>query len=147
MVGFDLHPVVDIGALDGHEQPVLPGDDRRLFFIVPEEDDAGVAGHPVVFLPEAVGPHVAVEDVDVGIGISLLDGQGVLHRHGAADAAAVGTLVVAGAGALDHDDVLGAAVEAVLMEPLFQFALGQDIFRLAVEESGGFGRLRPGGRR
>jgi len=44
---------------------------------------------------------------------------------------------------LDHDDVFALPFELASVEELFQFHLGEDIFRLSVKEFAGFRRFPP----
>ena len=116
-------------------------DNRLFFFVIPDEDDSGFPGHPVILLSKTIGPNIAVKDINIGIRTFLLDAKGILNRHGTAYAAAIGMLIIAGTYTLDHDDVFTLTFELVSVEELFQFHLGKDIFRLPVKEFAGFCRF------
>ncbi len=88
------------------------------------EEDAQLPGPPVVLLAEAVGAHVPVEDEDLGARVGLLEADGVLHRRGAAHAAAVLVAGLARAHALDEHHPLGLAALGD------SFAGGHQLFQL-----------------
>ncbi|HQQ25681.1 MAG TPA: hypothetical protein PLR51_05295, partial [Methanomassiliicoccales archaeon] len=123
---------MDRGAEDGvldHDLAVR-GHLGHLVLRVADELHAELPSLLVHGLPEAVGPDVLVQDVDLGLGVLLLDLDGVLDRLGAAHAAAVGRLSVPGTNALDHDHVLGG--ELAFHEGLLQLVLGDHLLVLAV---------------
>jgi len=132
VVGLDGERVGEVGTLERDDQPVVVGHLRRRFRRVTDEDHPGFARLLVVYFPEAVGPDVAVKHIDVRIRVPFLDVERVFDGHRAADAAAIRMLFVARADALDHDNVLSLRRPGFVVQPLFQFDLGQDPVGLAV---------------
>ena len=62
---------------------------RLVLLVIPHKDHASPSRFGVERLPEAVGDHIAVENHDLALRIEHFDANGVLHRVGAADPAAV----------------------------------------------------------
>ena len=117
---------VDLAVHVRHHRFVLQG--------VANEDDPGLPGFLVERLPLPVGPHVPVNDIDIAVGIDVLEFQRTLHRMGAADAAAVGTLRLPGTHALNENGGLDVLEGGVLFpEPAIQFLMGHDSGILAEE--------------
>ena len=100
-----------------------PGHPRLGRQVVAEEDDAGLARRAVVLLPEPKGAHVAVEEVHLRPRVGRLQPQRVLHRLRAADARAVGPLLLPAPRALDHHHALQLRRAGHLLQlPLRQHA-------------------------
>lgn len=73
----------------------VAGDFRRLEAGVAAEKHSAAPRGAVIVLKQPVHPHIPVEDDDVHVRVEILQGDGVLYGSLAADAAAVGVLVVA----------------------------------------------------
>ena len=71
------------------------------------EDDPQFPGPGVELFPQTIGAHIPIQDVDVHLGVELFELDGVVHRVGAADPAAVGPFGLPGAHALDEDGAAG----------------------------------------
>jgi len=91
----------------------------------------------------AIHLNVAIEDMDVGLGIELFDVQGILDGRLAADPRTIGALGGSGAHTLDHDHPFG--VEGAVPKLLFQFNLGDHILPVVPIQSFGSERQRSGG--
>ena len=87
VVRSDLHRHAERLVNDAYVQPVrILRNFRFAALVVADKDDALLARLRVVALLEAVGPDVAVENVNVGLRRECLDHQGVLDRFGTAHA-------------------------------------------------------------
>ena len=140
-IGLQDHRPIQDGIVDGHLELAV----GRLFHlglavqIVADEHDPQFPGLFVEQLPVAVSAQIPVEDEDIQIGVHLFEFDGVFHRMGAAQAAAVGALGFPGADALDKDRLLGLHDLGVFGgDELVQFQGGVDIGVLAVEVLFGF---------
>ncbi len=129
---------------------------RHLWFVglvEADECDALLSRLGVELLAEAVGADVLEQHVDPHVGVEFLELEGVLHRRGTADAAAVEFRRVAvcrglvpRADALDHHHLFqGRRVQGAVGNASLQIALGHDlrVRPQAVGRAGVF--LRAGG--
>src|SRR4030042_2054121 len=101
-VGFGFNRFREIRAIDGNSRVIPIGNDRRSLTSITDKDYAGFTCLLVVFFTETIGPYIPVKHKHINPGILFFHFKSIFNRHGAAETAAIGSLVVTRAGALNH---------------------------------------------
>ena len=149
-VGIDDELFLQDGVEEGNLDQTIPALDGLndefgfLILIVPDESHSLLACLSVHYLHHPVRSDVAVENMDIRIGMAFEQPQGVLHGLGAADAAAVRMLAFAGPHALNHDHGSNR-IRRTAAKTFFKIFLCNDIGMSAVQVFRRFVFCCPGG--